>query len=54
VVDDIGALAELTNSDLTKCLVDDLEVYDDDGRADTGATVAKFAQRFKKARTSKP
>jgi len=54
VLDDVGVLAELTNSELTKCLVDDLQVYDDDGRADTGAAVAKFAQRFKKARTSKP
>ena len=54
VLDDVGALAELTNSEVTRLFVDELQIYDDDGRADPSAAIAKFVQRFKKTRTPKP
>ncbi len=54
LLEDIGALEELTHSDVTRLLVDELEVYDDEGLKDPVAAVTKFVQRFKKARTPKP
>lgn len=53
VLSDVGVLALLTNSEITRLFVDELQIYDDDGRADPSAAIAKFVQRFKKARTPK-
>lgn len=53
VLEDVGALADASNSDLVKCFVDELQIYDDDRKSDPSAAIAKFVQRFKKARTPK-
>jgi hypothetical protein len=53
ILDDVGELAKLTNSELTLLFVDELQIYDDEGKADPSSAIAKFVQRFKRARTQK-